>query len=121
MTKNGYFLFGNLYCHINDLFFRLCLEHASERIDRDLLFPIMPIQKVHQILFVKLDVEPILMVCGIGPAMKGSDVQNWMKLYQELGYHPMKTWVFRKLTAEFVPTQHQEKTVQKDMKEQFIM
>ena len=102
------------------LFFRLCLEHASERIGRDLLFPIMPIQKVHRILLVKLDVEPILVVSGKEPAMKGLDVQNWMKLYQELGCHPMRTWVFRKLTAEFVPTQHQEKTMLSNMKSEFI-
>ena len=98
------------------LFFRLCLEHAYGRIDQDLLFPIMPTQKVHRIFLVKLDVEPILVVHGKGPAMKGSDAQNWMKLYQELGYHPMRTWVFRKLTAEFVPKQQQEKKLPKDMK-----
>ena len=97
-------------------FCRLCLEATCGRIDQDLQFPIMPTQKVHWIFVVKLDVEPILVVSGKEPAMKGLDVQNWMKLYQELGCHPMRTWVFRKLTAEFVPTQHQEKTVQKDMK-----
>ena len=97
-------------------FCRLCQEHACGRIDRDLLFPIMLTQKIHWILLVKLDVEPILVVRGKGPAMKGSDVQNWMKMYQELGCHPMMTWVFRKLTAEFVPAHYQENTMQKDMK-----